>query len=97
MYIKVTCALQPFTKDDWRPHFTYVCPSTPHEDVHIEALTRAIKGGNRRKFTVIDKTAMLQSVSSLVRCWQLLIEGEMAVWLEFCVFLHLNMDRPLKI
>ena len=40
----------------------FACPNTPHDEPHIEALTNAVSSSVRRRFTIIDRENMLQSV-----------------------------------
>lgn len=55
----------------------FACPNSPHDEPHIEALANAVSSGVRRRFTIIDRENMLQSVMT-VTC-------DLSVWSMFMV------------
>ena len=40
----------------------FMCPSTLNDEPHIQALASAVTAGSRRRFSLIDRATMLQSV-----------------------------------
>ena len=43
----------------------FVSPKSPDDEPHVLALAGAVDAGTRRRFTVVDKTTLLQSVRPL--------------------------------
>ena len=43
----------------------FVSPKSPDDEPHVRALAGAVDAGTRRRFTVVDKTTLLQSVRPL--------------------------------
>ena len=56
--IPVICSFQ----DCWRPYLGFLAPDSSSAEPHLQVLVAAADGGNRRKFTIIDRESMLQSV-----------------------------------
>ena len=42
-----------------------VCPDSPYDEPHVQALLGSVERGSRRRFCAIDRTTMLQSVRAL--------------------------------
>jgi len=48
----------------WSPYLVFLAPDHPLTGPHLQALVASADGGSRKKFAVIDKDDMLQSVSN---------------------------------
>ncbi len=51
-------------QDSWRPYLVFLAADHALLQPHLEALMGVADGGNRRRFIVIDREAMLLTVSS---------------------------------
>ena len=47
-----------------------VCPNSPDDEPHVRTLVGAVGSGTRRRFSVLDKTSILESVRKMAMSQQ---------------------------
>ena len=49
----------------WHPFLVFLVPTSADASLHLQALDRVVTNGNRKKFALINKESILQTVSLL--------------------------------